>query len=70
MPSKYMVSVSLDEATVAIWEGLPKGERSKRIREALKEAETQLAYERHVKALRGQIKELKHKLYHQRWGGM
>jgi hypothetical protein len=35
MPSKYMVSVSLDSVTVAIWEGLPKGERSKRVREAL-----------------------------------
>lgn len=30
-----MVSVSLDSVTVAIWEGLPKGERSKRVREAL-----------------------------------
>ena len=35
MPSKFMVSVVLDNATIAMWEALPKGERSKRIREAL-----------------------------------
>lgn len=68
MPSKYMVSVSLDEETATMWDNLPVGERSKRIREAIREAQTQLAYERHVEALRAQIKALKNEVYHLRWG--
>lgn len=39
MPSKYSVALSLDEASMALWEGLPVGERSKRVREALETAD-------------------------------
>jgi hypothetical protein len=38
MPSQRTVALSLDEETQAMWEALPRGERSKRIREALRTA--------------------------------
>ena len=54
MPSKYMVSVSLDDVTVAIWEGLPKGERSKRVREALTVANLTVAKDADIAMLQNQ----------------
>ena len=56
MPSKYMVSVSLDNETVELWESLPVGERSKRLREALKQASIVNERDMLVEALRKQIK--------------
>lgn len=38
MASKYTVTVSLDEVTKMMWEELPIGERSKRVRAAIKTA--------------------------------
>ena len=68
MPSKYMVSLVLDKETIAIWEGLPVGERSSRIRASLKDAELAWGQDNLIKALRGQIKQLKKQVDHARWG--
>lgn len=38
MPSKYSVALVLDSETNSIWDNLPVGERSHRVREALKNA--------------------------------
>jgi hypothetical protein len=54
MPSKYMVSVVLDNETIEIWEGLPVGERSKRVREALRTAEIVAERDSYIKALQSQ----------------
>jgi len=54
MPSKYMVSVSLDSVTVAIWEGLPIGERSKRVREALAVADLVVVKDGEIENLQNQ----------------
>ena len=35
MPSKLTVALSLDEESSAIWDELPRGERSKYVREAM-----------------------------------
>ena len=59
MPSKYMVSVSLDLETMNAWEALPVGERSKRVRDALRTAEIVNQRDLLIKALRGQIRDLK-----------
>ena len=63
-----MVSVVLDNETIEIWEGLPVGERSKRIRASLKDAQLAWGQDNLIKALRGQIKQLKDQLYHLKWG--
>ena len=55
MPSKYMVSVSLDEVTMIMWEELPVGTRSKRIREAISTASIVNERDMLVAALRKQI---------------
>ena len=49
MPSKYMVSVSLDYETMQAWETLPVGERSKRLREALRTADLVLRRDLSIK---------------------
>ena len=64
-----MVSVVLDNETIKIWEGLPVGERSKRIRASLKDAELAWGQDNLIKALRAQIQQLKNRIYHQKWGG-
>lgn len=35
MPSKMTVALSLDEETCTIWDELPRGERSRYVREAM-----------------------------------
>ena len=50
-----MVSVVLDNETIEIWEGLPVGERSKRVREALRTAELVEVRDSQIKALEAQI---------------
>lgn len=69
MPSKYTVALSLDFETNALWEGLPKGERSKRVREALINASIVAERDMLIEALRAQtlnyvshIKNLKREL--------
>lgn len=59
MPSKYMVSVSLDFETMQAWETLPVGERSKRIREALRTADLVLRRDLSIKKRDHEILELK-----------
>ena len=59
MPSKYMVSVSLDLETMKAWEALPVGERSKRVREALRTASLVLDRDLSIKIRNYQILELK-----------
>ena len=49
-----MVSVVLDNETIEIWEGLPVGERSKRVREALRTAEIVAERDSYIKALQSQ----------------
>lgn len=56
MPSKYLVSVSLDKETSMIWESLPIGGRSERLRTALKDAGVIRHREMTIEALRRQIK--------------
>ena len=58
MPSKYMVSVCLDEVTMMMWEQLPIGERSKRIREAVRNAS---AIEERDVAIESMERALKHR---------
>ncbi len=48
MPANFRVALVLDDETNKIWNGLPRGERSQRIRAALKIAE--IVYEKDVKA--------------------
>ena len=59
MPSKYMVSVSLDFETMKAWESLPVGERSKRVREALRTADLILRRDMSIKKRDHEILELK-----------
>ena len=56
MPSKYLVSVSLDKETSMIWESLPIGGRSERLKTALKDAGVIRHREMPIEALRRQIK--------------
>ena len=53
-----MVSVVLDNETIEIWEGLPVGERSKRVREALRTAEIVAERDSYIKALQSQNERL------------
>jgi len=56
MPSKYTVALSLDFETNALWEGLPRGERSKRVREALIKSQIVAERDMLIEALRAQNK--------------
>ena len=69
MPSKYMVSVSLDLETITAWEALPMGEKSKRVREALRTASIVSDRDALVKVLRRKIKSLENEVYYLRSGG-
>ena len=53
-----MVSVCLDNETIAMWEALPKGVRSKRVREALRTATIVNDRDCLILALRRQVKHL------------
>tara|TARA_Y100000310_G_C20457856_1_gene703916 strand:+ start:245 stop:475 length:231 start_codon:yes stop_codon:yes gene_type:complete len=53
-----MVSVSLDEVTMMMWEQLPIGERSKRVREAIRSAS---AIEERDVAIESMERALKHR---------
>tara|TARA_R110002096_G_C14205702_1_gene689395 strand:- start:96 stop:311 length:216 start_codon:yes stop_codon:yes gene_type:complete len=69
MPSQRTVALSLDEETLDIWDSLPRGERSKRVRDALKQAENRHGVELVLEGLRAEIKSLKDEVYHLKWGG-
>ena len=56
MPAKYTVALVLDHVTNTMWDELPVGERSKRVREALKRASIVNERDMLVEALRKQIK--------------
>ena len=56
MPAKYTVALVLDHVTNIMWDELPAGERSKRVREALKRASIVNERDMLVEALRKQIK--------------
>ena len=56
MPAKYTVALVLDNVTNIMWDELPVGERSKRVREALKRASIVNERDMLVEALRKQIK--------------
>ena len=58
MPSKYMVSVSLDLETMNAWEALPIGERSKRVRDALRTAGIVADKDKRIDAMSGRIEYL------------
>lgn len=62
MPSKFMVSVSLDKVTIEMWEALPAGERSKRIREALRESVTIYGQDVVIANLRESERLLRHRI--------
>ena len=55
MPSKYSVALSLDSVTFRLWETLPIGERSKRIREALVVADLVVAKDADIAMLQDQL---------------
>jgi hypothetical protein len=59
MPSKFTVGVVLDNATIGIWESLPIGERSKRIREALTTASVVMDRDRMITKRDLEIKEMR-----------
>jgi hypothetical protein len=67
MPSKYTVGLVLCEQTFLMWNDLPIGERSKRVREALMNADIVNERDMLIEALRNQIKALKAQNYHDRW---
>jgi hypothetical protein len=69
MPSKYMVSVSLYLETITAWEALPMGEKSKRVREALRTASIVSDRDALVEALRRKVKSLENEVYYLRSGG-
>ena len=54
MPSQHAVALSLDSETWSIWSALPKGERSKCVREALRTAEIVAERDSYIKALQSQ----------------
>jgi hypothetical protein len=56
MPSQRAVALSLDEETHEIWKNLPVGERSERVRSALRDAEIVERRDMLIEALRRQIK--------------
>ena len=56
MASRYTVAVVLDEESGAVWDSLPAGEKSQRVREALKDAGVIRHREMTIEALRRQIK--------------
>jgi hypothetical protein len=69
MPSQRTVALSLDEETLEIWKTLPSGERSQRVREALRTASIVSDRDALVKVLRRQVKSLKDEVYFLRHGG-
>jgi|TARA_R110000824_G_scaffold106109_2_gene250736 hypothetical protein len=69
MPSQRTVALSLDEETLEIWGSLPTGERSKRVREALRTASIVSERDLLIKCLDKQIKRLKDEVYFLRHGG-
>ena len=56
MPAKYTVALVLDHVTNIMWDELPVGERSMRVREALKRASIVNERDMLIEALRKQIK--------------
>jgi len=63
MPSKYNASVSLDKHTFEIWENLPRGDRSKRVRDAMTISEIVFHKEIEVKHKESRIKHLERVIY-------
>ena len=59
MPSQRTVALSLDEGTLEIWKALPTGERSERVREALRTAEIVAHRDAHIEALQRLVKRLR-----------
>lgn len=55
MPSKFVVGLSLDSELIEVWNSLPIGERSKRVRGALRTAALVEVRDSHIKALEEQI---------------
>jgi len=55
MPSKFTVSLVLDKETNELWDNLPIGERSWRVRQALKDANTIEIRDRTIVAVRKQV---------------
>ena len=55
MPSKFVVGLSLDSELMDVWNSLPIGERSKRVREALRTAEIVEVKDTQIKSLEKQI---------------
>ena len=55
MPSKFVVGLSLDSELMDVWNSLPIGERSKRVRDALRTAELVEVRDSHIKSLEKQI---------------
>lgn len=58
MPSQRTVALSLDEETLEVWKSLPVGERSERVREALRTAGIVAAKDMRIDAMAGRIKYL------------
>jgi len=59
MPSQRTVALSLDEETLEIWKSLPAGERSQRVRDALRTAEIVSHRDAHIDALQNLTKRLR-----------
>ena len=63
VPSKYNASVSLDKHTFEIWENLPRGDRSKRVRDAMTISEIVFHKEIEVEHKERRIKHLERIIY-------
>ena len=55
MPSKITVALSLDEDCRDIWDGLPRGERSKYVREAMNKIDLIKVQEDLINKLRNRL---------------
>jgi len=55
MPSKITVALSLDEESSLIWDGLPRGERSKYVREAMNKIDLIKVQEDLINKLRNRL---------------
>ena len=58
MPSQRTVALSLDEETIVVWKSLPVGERSERVREALRTAGIVAEKDMRIDAMAGRIEYL------------
>ena len=69
MPSKMTVALSLDEESSMIWNGLPRGERSRYVRKSMKEIDLIRVQEDLITKLRARLDAAEKKIKEMKlWG--